>query len=58
MLRGMNLISCNGSALGYGVIATVQPFIKTVLQTLNVPRQESIPLASRPSGHCELEFAE
>ncbi len=53
MLRGMNLLSCNGASLGYGTLAPQYPIFKTLLQTLNVPRQESIPLAKSPSGHCQ-----
>lgn len=51
VLRGMVLISCTGADLGYGLAGT-KPFIKTLLQTTNVPRAEEIPVASDPTGHC------
>jgi phospholipid/cholesterol/gamma-HCH transport system substrate-binding protein len=52
-LRGMNLISCQGSLLAYGTIATVQPFLRTVLQAVNVPVAENLPNHHVPSGKCE-----
>jgi phospholipid/cholesterol/gamma-HCH transport system substrate-binding protein len=51
VLRGMVLISCTGADLGYGLAGT-KPFIKTLLQTTNVPRAEEIPVPSDPTGHC------
>jgi phospholipid/cholesterol/gamma-HCH transport system substrate-binding protein len=40
--RGLVLISCNGSRLGYGV-AGVRPFIKTLLQGARVPEPTELP---------------
>ncbi len=40
--RGLVLISCNGSRLGYGV-AGVKPFIKTLLQGARVPEPTELP---------------
>jgi phospholipid/cholesterol/gamma-HCH transport system substrate-binding protein len=52
-LRGMNLISCAGSALGYGTVAFQQPFLKTLLQALNVPFPEKIPpQTATETEHC------
>jgi phospholipid/cholesterol/gamma-HCH transport system substrate-binding protein len=50
-LRGLVMISCTGADLGYG-LAGVKPFIKTLLETTNVPRAEEIPVPSNPTGHC------
>lgn len=49
--RGLVMVSCTGSSLGYGV-AELKPYIKTLLQGANVPTKEEIPESS-PSGHCE-----
>lgn len=51
VLRGLVLISCTGADLGYG-LAGVKPFLKTLLETTNVPRAEEIPVPSNPTGHC------
>jgi hypothetical protein len=51
VLRGLVMISCTGADLGYG-LAGVKPFVKTLLETTNVPRAEEIPVPSDPSGHC------
>jgi phospholipid/cholesterol/gamma-HCH transport system substrate-binding protein len=40
--RGVVLISCNGSRLGYGV-AGAKPFIKTLLQGARVPEPTELP---------------
>ena len=50
--RGVILISCTGSSLGYG-LAELKPFLKTLLQGARIPRAEEIPEPSNPSGHCE-----
>jgi phospholipid/cholesterol/gamma-HCH transport system substrate-binding protein len=52
VLRGLVSISCTGASLGYG-LAGIKPFLKTLLQTTNVPREEEIPFSGSPSGHCE-----
>jgi phospholipid/cholesterol/gamma-HCH transport system substrate-binding protein len=51
MLRGLVLISCTGADLGYQ-LAGAKPFIKTLLETTNVPRKEEIPVPSDPTGKC------
>lgn len=52
VLRGMVGITCTGSALGYGFVET-RPILKTLAQTINLPRGEEIPFSRSPSGHCE-----
>jgi phospholipid/cholesterol/gamma-HCH transport system substrate-binding protein len=52
ILRGLVLISCNGSLLGYGTVAPIKPFLKTLLQAANIPQAEEIPVASSPTGKC------
>lgn len=49
--RGAAMLSCNGSALAYG-IAPLKPYLRTLLQGIRIPRPEEIP-ANTPSGHCE-----
>jgi phospholipid/cholesterol/gamma-HCH transport system substrate-binding protein len=51
--RGVGMLSCNGSALAYGIIAPLKPYLKTLLQGLRIPEAEEIPFAGTPSGHCE-----
>jgi len=51
VLRGLVLISCTGADLGYGLAGT-KPFIKTLLETTNVPRAEEIPVPTSPTGRC------
>ncbi len=45
VLRSLVGISCTGSDFGYGSIAPAQPFINTLLQTINLPRPEEIPVS-------------
>jgi phospholipid/cholesterol/gamma-HCH transport system substrate-binding protein len=54
VLRGTVMITCTGASLGYG-LAGVKPFLKTLLQTTNVPRAEEIPVtaAHAENGHCK-----
>ncbi len=53
VLRSLVLISCTGADLGYG-LAETQPFLKTLLQTTNVPRKEEIPVSfPTTTGKCE-----
>jgi phospholipid/cholesterol/gamma-HCH transport system substrate-binding protein len=52
VLRGLIMISCNGSALGYGLTESKLQ-LKTLLQLTNVPRAEEIPVSSNPTGKCE-----
>jgi phospholipid/cholesterol/gamma-HCH transport system substrate-binding protein len=53
VLRSLVLISCTGADLGYAA-AGILPFVKTLLQTTNVPRKEEIPVSFPTStGKCE-----
>lgn len=52
IVRSVVLISCTGTALGYELVS-LKPFLETILQTANIPRDESIPDPSSASGHCE-----
>jgi phospholipid/cholesterol/gamma-HCH transport system substrate-binding protein len=52
VLRSLILISCTGSDLGYQA-SGILPFVKTLLQTTNVPRKEEIPVSYTPSGTCQ-----
>ncbi|HEV7615214.1 MAG TPA: MlaD family protein [Solirubrobacterales bacterium] len=52
VLRGLTMISCTGASLGYGFVET-RPVLKTLLQSINLPRAEEIPFSRSPSGHCE-----
>jgi phospholipid/cholesterol/gamma-HCH transport system substrate-binding protein len=54
VLRSLVSISCTGSFVGYGSIAPIKPFIKTLLETISAPRYEEIPLAASPTGKCVL----
>ncbi len=51
-LRGLVMISCTGADLGYG-FANTRPFLKTLLQAVNVPRAEEIPFSKSPTGLCK-----
>jgi ABC-type transport system involved in resistance to organic solvents, periplasmic component len=56
VLRGMVLLTCTGSALAYGTVAPEHPFLKTLLQTADIPQFEEIPVAKgkkSESGTCE-----
>ncbi len=54
VLRSLVSASCTGTSIAYGVIAPIKPFLKTLLQTIGLPRAESIPLAASPTGKCQL----
>lgn len=55
LLRGLVLITCTGSSVGYGAVAPVQPFVKTLLQTANIPRFDEIPVTfPTETGFCEV----
>ena len=49
--RGVAMLSCNGSYLGYGLIP-LKPYLRTLVQGVRIPTPEEIP-ANTPSGHCE-----
>jgi phospholipid/cholesterol/gamma-HCH transport system substrate-binding protein len=51
-LRGLVMISCTGADLGYG-FANERPFLKTLLQTVNVPRAAEIPFSRNSEGFCK-----
>ncbi|HEX5929780.1 MAG TPA: MlaD family protein [Solirubrobacterales bacterium] len=51
-LRGLVSISCTGADLGYG-FANERPFLKALLQTVNVPRASEIPFSRGPEGVCK-----
>lgn len=55
-LRGLVLITCTGTELGYGV-AEINPFLKTLLEVANIPHQDEIPVSPSKSknGFCELK---
>ena len=40
--RGLVMISCTGSSLAYG-LAGIKPFIKTILQSIRIPRTNQLP---------------
>jgi phospholipid/cholesterol/gamma-HCH transport system substrate-binding protein len=43
--RGLVMITCNGSSLGYGIAAIpTNPYLKTILQAARVPRTDQLPL--------------
>lgn len=54
-LRSLVLLTCTGSSIGYGAVAPFQPYLKTLLQTANLPRYDEIPV-NFPSdtGYCEV----
>jgi phospholipid/cholesterol/gamma-HCH transport system substrate-binding protein len=57
VLRSLVGISCTGAQLGYGIadnqVKLNRPYLKTLLEALNVPQFEHIPVAGNPTGHCE-----
>jgi phospholipid/cholesterol/gamma-HCH transport system substrate-binding protein len=60
MLRGLTLISCTGADLGYRFgqeqFLKGHPYLKTLLQLVNVPRKAEIPVSFKTesgSGTCE-----
>jgi phospholipid/cholesterol/gamma-HCH transport system substrate-binding protein len=59
ILRGLVLISCTGADLGYGAAKNQalqgQPFLETLLQTLQIPRKTEITVpfkTSEPGNTC------
>jgi len=55
LLRSLIFLSCNGSILGYGLTED-KPYLRTLLESAQVPRAEEIPVAARPDGKCEREY--
>ena len=59
VLRGLVEISCTGSQLGFGLAdnqeAKKEPYLKTLLNLINLPRQDEIPITSFKTkyGYCE-----
>jgi phospholipid/cholesterol/gamma-HCH transport system substrate-binding protein len=47
--RGLVMITCNGASLGYG-IASLNPYLKTILQAVRVPRTNQLPLIPAEKG--------
>lgn len=52
--RGVLMLSCNGSFLGYGLIP-LKPYLRTLAQGGRIPTPEEIPVPENPSGHCEFK---
>jgi phospholipid/cholesterol/gamma-HCH transport system substrate-binding protein len=52
VLRGLAEISCTGSYLGWGSIAPIKPFLATLLQTINLPKYDRIPVSFTPTKTC------
>jgi phospholipid/cholesterol/gamma-HCH transport system substrate-binding protein len=60
VLRGLTQISCTGASLGYGFaeaeVLQGRSFLKTILQLINIPRGEEIPVSfptPKQTGKCE-----
>jgi phospholipid/cholesterol/gamma-HCH transport system substrate-binding protein len=58
ILRGMTLISCTGASLGYGLAESEfkqgRTFLQTILELVNIPRKEEIPVSfPTATGTCE-----
>jgi phospholipid/cholesterol/gamma-HCH transport system substrate-binding protein len=63
ILRGLVLIPCNASQLGYGLAgqrtALGKPYLQTLLETLSIPRQTEIDVPfPTQSGFCEVPSEE
>jgi phospholipid/cholesterol/gamma-HCH transport system substrate-binding protein len=52
--RGVAMLSCNGSYLGYGLIP-LKPYLRTLVQGVRIPTPEEIPVPGNPTGHCEFK---
>jgi phospholipid/cholesterol/gamma-HCH transport system substrate-binding protein len=62
VLRSLIQITCTGADLGYGFAAqklqiNKKPYLQTLLETINLPRKEQIPVTSfkTAEGHCEFK---
>lgn len=60
VLRGVTLISCTGTDLGYsfGDFQTLEgkPYLQTLLEVIGIPRQEEIPVSfPTATGTCEFK---
>jgi phospholipid/cholesterol/gamma-HCH transport system substrate-binding protein len=59
VVRGLVEITCTGAELGYGLagglVLQQKTYLKTLLQTINLPRAEEIPITTfkTAKGHCE-----
>jgi phospholipid/cholesterol/gamma-HCH transport system substrate-binding protein len=59
IVRGLVEITCTGAQLGYGLgqelLLQKKTYLKTLLQIINLPRAEEIPVTSfkTAKGHCE-----
>jgi len=64
--RGLVMLTCNASALAYGVtqpfklpdgsLDQLKPYLRTILEGAGLPAPEEIPF-DNPSGHCEYSAA-
>lgn len=54
LLRGLVVISCTGSSLGYETLGPFSPFLETLLQVANIPRPDEIPVNFTESGTCQI----
>jgi phospholipid/cholesterol/gamma-HCH transport system substrate-binding protein len=52
VLRGLAEISCTGSYIAWGSVAPIKPFLKTLLQEINLPKFDRIPVSFTPSKTC------
>lgn len=59
VLRSLVEISCTGADLGYGITenetAAKRPYLQTLLETINLPRAEEIPVTRSSTGKCQYE---
>jgi phospholipid/cholesterol/gamma-HCH transport system substrate-binding protein len=55
LLRSLVFISCNGSVLGYGLTED-KPYLKTLLQSAAIPRENEISVPERADGECAQEY--
>lgn len=53
VLRNVVLITCTGAALGYGAIAPIKPYLRTLLEVGGIPRADEIPVDYTDSGTCQ-----
>jgi phospholipid/cholesterol/gamma-HCH transport system substrate-binding protein len=52
VLRGQVLISCTGSALGFGLAEETGTYLQTLLELLGAPRAVELPNQYGQPGHC------
>ncbi|MEZ5076560.1 MAG: MlaD family protein [Solirubrobacterales bacterium] len=54
LLRGLVVVSCTGSSLGYEALGPLSPFLMTLLRVARVPRPDEIPVSYTESGTCQV----